>query len=261
MCAGSVLGPLVLTGKAFDIVNKLVNTRFYLSRHYLTKYPLTLFGGQVKGGNGWSVDCSYVYCLMYYRRCFSRFVFCGICGCIADLIRRRQDDALAVVAGLLAAGFTEPFLFNFSFKKFDPPFSWSLFLQPFCKIAKQRDKEKGTFRLLCLKKDSFVICIPDWFEKVRGITTRRKKWITVSGMIAGIFLGGILGMELIHVPSYVIVNKAAVTALEAERIMKSSGSFRKKSVQTACRSPARERIRRYMCLKEALLRWKNTEES
>lgn len=27
-------------------------------------------------------------------------------------------------------------------------------------------------------------------------------------MIAGIFLGGILGMELIHVPSYVIVNKS-----------------------------------------------------
>ena len=32
--------------------------------------------------------------------------FVAYAGCIADLIRRRQDDALAVVAGLLAAGFT-----------------------------------------------------------------------------------------------------------------------------------------------------------
>ena len=68
-------------------------------------------------------------------------------------------------------------------------------------------------------------------------------------------------MELIHVPSYVIVNKSCSDRVGGREDMKSSGSFRKKSVQIACRSPARERIRRYMCLKEALLRWKNTEES
>lgn len=209
VCAlGSVIAPLVLTGKAFDIVNKLVNTRFYLSRHYLTKYPLTLFGGQVQGGNGWSVDCSYVYCLMYYGVVLAVLFFVAYAGCIADLIRRRQDDALAVVAGLLAAGFTEPFLFNFSFKNLTLLFLGAYFYSLFAKLQSKKIRRIGTFRLLCLKKDSFVICIPDWFEKVRGITTRRKKWITVSGMIAGIFLGGILGMELIHVPSYVIVNKS-----------------------------------------------------
>lgn len=208
-CAlGSVIGPLVLTGKAFEIVNKLVNTRFYLSRYYLTNYPLTLFGGQVKGGSGWSIDCSYVYCLMYYGIVLAVLFFTAYAGCIADLIRRRQDDALAVVIGLLAAGFTEPFLFNFSFKNLTLLFLGAYFYRLFAGLRSKKETETGMFRILHLKKDSFAVCIPNWFGNVRGITTGRKKWITVSGIITGILLGGILGIVLIHVPSYVIVNKS-----------------------------------------------------
>ena len=43
---------------------------------------------------------------MYYGVVLAVLFFVAYVGCITDLIRRRQDDALAVVVGLLAAGFT-----------------------------------------------------------------------------------------------------------------------------------------------------------
>jgi hypothetical protein len=84
-----------------------------------------------------------------------------------------------------------------------------------------------------------MICIPDWFGKVRETMTRRKKWITVSGMIAGILLGGILGMELIHVPSYVIVNKSCSDRVGGREDYEIFGELpeeiRADSLQIACR--------------------------
>ena len=145
---------------------------------------------------------------MYYGVVLAVLFFVAYVGCITDLIRRRQDAALAVMVGLLTAGFTEPFLFNFSFKNLTLLFLGAYFYSLFNGLRRKKEKDTGMFRLLRLKRDRFMICIPDWFGKVRETMTRRKKWITVSGMIAGILLGGILGMELIHVPSYVIVNKS-----------------------------------------------------
>ena len=64
----SVAGPLVLKGKLFDIVNKLLNTRLYLSSLFLKKENITLFGNNIGSLTSAvkTMDCSYVYGLIAY---------------------------------------------------------------------------------------------------------------------------------------------------------------------------------------------------
>lgn len=40
----SVLGPVLIKGKLFDIFNKMMNTRWNLSRYFLTEQRISLFG-------------------------------------------------------------------------------------------------------------------------------------------------------------------------------------------------------------------------
>ena len=43
----SVIGPVAVKGRMFDILNKLMNTRWNLSRYFLTHQPITLFGSRL----------------------------------------------------------------------------------------------------------------------------------------------------------------------------------------------------------------------
>lgn len=64
----SVLGPVLIKGKLFDIFNKMMNTRWNLSRYFLTEQRISLFGTRFTDlpDKDYNIDCSYVYILMYY---------------------------------------------------------------------------------------------------------------------------------------------------------------------------------------------------
>lgn len=114
----SVLGPLVLKGKAFAIVNKLLNTRLYLSGLFLKRENISLFGNniglltnQVK-----TMDSSYVYALIAYGVVTFAVIIVGYLYLIHKYIKEQKGMELMMIFALLAAGLTEPFLFNTSYK-------------------------------------------------------------------------------------------------------------------------------------------------
>lgn len=67
LCAGaSILAPVLLKGKAFDLINRLLQTRPYLTRLFLTQYGVSLFGKDLSDlPSVLTLDCSYVNLLVY----------------------------------------------------------------------------------------------------------------------------------------------------------------------------------------------------
>ncbi len=114
----SVAGPLVLKGKLFDIVNKLLNTRLYLSSLFLKKENITLFGNNIGSLTSAvkTMDCSYVYGLIAYGVLFFGSITVGYICLIHKYVIEQRGIELLMVFALLAAGLTEPFLFNTSYK-------------------------------------------------------------------------------------------------------------------------------------------------
>lgn len=110
--------PIVLDGKIEDLLNKILNTRLYIWKCYLTTYVPGIFGTRVyrEGETIMSLDCSYLY-LLYFYGWFLFMVFMGltfwtICRCL----KKGNKKELAIIIGLSIAGIVEPFLYNFSVK-------------------------------------------------------------------------------------------------------------------------------------------------
>lgn len=114
----SMVAPLVLSGKAFEIVNKLLNTRLRLSQIYLMKYPFTWFGTKIADitSSSATMDCSYVYAYVAYGAVAFAVIVSGYGILICKLCREERGAELCIVLACLVAGITEPFLFNTSFK-------------------------------------------------------------------------------------------------------------------------------------------------
>lgn len=205
--AFSILGPVVLKGKLFDLVNKLVNTRFELSRHYLTSQWPALFGTQVSLEGNYTIDCSYVYCLYYYGILFFIVIVTGLFLLIRYLLKKGRNQELAMVLGLVAAGFTEPFLFNLSFKNLIFPLLGELlylYLSGECGFP-ILDKK------ICIIKKEFVYCLQNpknlgqRMSAFHNVLQQNRRVLLAGagiGMIAGIVLAGMVSVE-----PYVVVNK------------------------------------------------------
>ncbi len=114
----SMAAPLLLKGRAFDILNKLLNTRLRLSRIFLTEYPFSLFGRKVADIVTYSatMDCSYVYGYVIYGVIAFTLLVLGYGMIIHKYCKEKRGTELCIILACLIAGITEPFLFNTSFK-------------------------------------------------------------------------------------------------------------------------------------------------
>lgn len=113
----SILGPVMIKGKLFDIFNKILNTRFKLSNYFLTNQSLSLFGNKlIEAPDHYGIDCSYVSCLLLYGILLFGLIMAGYFLLVRQCIRQERRGELAMLAGFFIAGISEPFLFNSSFK-------------------------------------------------------------------------------------------------------------------------------------------------
>lgn len=115
--AFSVVGPLVIKGWLFDIINKALNTRYFLSNYFLTEQPITMLGSRLVVPNyRYTMDCSYVYAFVqlgiipFILICLLYFML------IRDCLKNGRKIELAIILGLCVAGVAEPFMFNLSYK-------------------------------------------------------------------------------------------------------------------------------------------------
>lgn len=110
--------PILLKGRAFDIVNKLLNTRLSLSKWFLENQPVKLLGVNTTSivTAVRTMDNSYVFALITYGIIFFLWIICVYFRGIYRKTKEQDGIALCVILSCLIAGLTEPFLFNTSFK-------------------------------------------------------------------------------------------------------------------------------------------------
>ena len=204
----AILGPVTLKGRIFELVNKAVNTRFELSRHYLTSLRPTLFGTRVNIEGNYTIDCAYVHCLYYYGIVLFVLFMVGFFLLIKYLLKKERNHELAMVLGLIAAGFTEPFLFNFSFKNLILPLlgEWL-----FVYLAKEGKTAWTNKKFQLMKKDFRY----EWKE-TKILQKIKRRWkslinqygkLLATGVLAGMIMGLIFGSIYVHAEPYVVVNK------------------------------------------------------
>ena len=110
--------PILLKGKAFIVVNKILNTRLELSKWFLENLPIRLFGNDTTKAVTAvrTMDNSYVFALITYGLLFVFFMVIAYLGIIYRKTKEQDGMALCLILSCLIAGLTEPFLFNTSFK-------------------------------------------------------------------------------------------------------------------------------------------------
>ena len=110
--------PVLLKGKAFSIVNKILNTRLELSKWFLENLPVRFLGNDTTEAVTAvrTMDNSYVFALITYGLLFVIFMAIAYFRIIYKKTREQDGMALCLILSCLIAGLTEPFLFNTSFK-------------------------------------------------------------------------------------------------------------------------------------------------
>lgn len=114
-----IAGPFLTHGKVFDFFNDLLSTRFALVKMFFTDFKLSLFGTAARYENTTAhltLDSSFAYMLMLYGIVAFALFMAGYVLIIHRFIRRGRKKELAIVLAVCAAGITEQFLFNLSFK-------------------------------------------------------------------------------------------------------------------------------------------------
>lgn len=114
----SILGPILFTGKLYELCDKLVHHRFVLSNFYLTTERLSILGHRLEftPDSNRSIDCSYVYLLVHCGIVIFALFCLVYIFFIHNCIRNHKYKELSVTIILIVAGITEPFLFNTSYK-------------------------------------------------------------------------------------------------------------------------------------------------
>lgn len=109
-------GNLDSNGKAFQLLNNVLNQRLLASRIYLEYNELTFFGKRIFNSHGFALDNSYVTLIIYGGVFLFGIVSAGYMFTIHYEMKNRDWNNLGLVLAFSIAGVIEPFLFNFSFK-------------------------------------------------------------------------------------------------------------------------------------------------
>ena len=207
----SVVGPLIIQGKLFDIFNKILNTRFELSKYFLTTQKLGLFGTASFDvpDSSYNLDCSYVNVLFYHGIVLSLCMFVGYVLLIRYLYKGNRRSELAITLGIVIAGVSEPFLVNTSYKNLS-----FLFMGEMLFAMTERYNAKWTrlgkmFALLPVGEHLCVMqkehSLSMWMrikETVRRVCHQYKKCLIVAALVS--FLATAVGyMTILEHPDSV----------------------------------------------------------
>lgn len=214
----SLVLPLVLQGKAFDILNKLMNTRTIQSRYYLTEESITMFGSGLKLNNAINtMDNSFLFAFMTYGVVTFIIIMVAYAILVGKYTQEKKNRELAVIATLLIAGLSEPFLFNTSFKNISLLFMGGL-------LFAEGKSKKGFLagKLHLLKDNSKELEIPVngflsvWRNIKNNFINNRGK-IIVSAAAIGILWAAIFGFTA-KLPSQIIVPRSLCDSVDQESI-------------------------------------------
>lgn len=171
-------------------LNQILNTRIYLAYQFLMPEYMSPFGVKTADvvQSTMTMDNSYVWGLINYGVIPFILLMCAYLILIADYTRKQKTRELVIIVCFVAAGFTEPLLFNTSFKNISLPFLGELLYR-----QKEGEKEYALFpalpRTVEIPLPDWLTDIPKWPEKIAGLGRAYKKQ-----MFAGILAGALVGI-------------------------------------------------------------------
>lgn len=111
------IGPFLLSDKLFSVVDILTNYRFMMAKNVFGVYPPNFFGhSEDIHALSYNLDSSYAY-LLYYSGIIA-FGFFGLSYLLTslNLMKRRNQQGVALMMGVGISGITEQYVGNLSFK-------------------------------------------------------------------------------------------------------------------------------------------------
>lgn len=128
----SLIVPVVLDGKAFQILNKLLNTRLGLAKYYLKPEYITPFGIRVANitSETLTMDNSYLFAFITYGYIPFAIICLATVYVIYRYVKNEKYIEVLIFAAIAVGGLTEPFLYNTSFKNLTFLFMGALLFEP-----------------------------------------------------------------------------------------------------------------------------------
>ena len=208
----SIIFPIILEGKAFEIADKIFNNRIHLARHFLTLENMSLFGNNLAAitTDVITMDNAYIFALVTYGIPIFLLICAGYLTIVSSYVKQKKNIELAMICCLLLAGITEPFLFNTSFKNLTLLFiGEGLF-------AALRDKEEGRKETAILKNWDKEIAIP--LHGLRKMEEGlRNMWCAYKSVILGIGTAAAFGLSILTGIFYQV--RPEVLAVQKENLL------------------------------------------
>lgn len=214
----SLVLPVILKGKAFDLLNKLMNTRMMQSKRYLTEEKITLFGSRLSLTNAINtMDNSYLFAFMTYGVITFGIIAAAYFLLIHKCVKEQKKRELAMIVTLLITGLSEPFLFNTSFKNISLLFLGGLLFQG-------KAPQGGVWgRTICfLKNGNRTMQIPvgkgkeNW-RKLRACAIEKGALLAAGAVIGAVLWAGIFSLTA-DIPDKIIVPRQLCDSVEQESI-------------------------------------------
>lgn len=195
----SVLGPVIIKGRAFELIDKALSTRFTLSHYYLTTQPITWFGTKdfVLADTSIVLDCSYVYALMHYGIVFFLMMSIALSAVVIWLMRGNRKKELAIALGIVIAGITEPFLSNTSYKNIA-----FIFVAEYLFMILERLKSKDQFSIGKVAEKTLRVNCSSCLKiknDIKSVIVKRKWTIIVIACLM-IAIGALGYKAVVHYP-------------------------------------------------------------
>lgn len=180
-------------GEIVQKLNLMVNTRIRLAGLFLKPEYFSLFGVDISEAikNTVAIDNSYVWGYINYGLIPFAFIMFGYFALSFHSTYKQRTRELVILVCFLGAGWTEPLLFNTSFKNFTLIFLGSLLF-----VQKEGAKEYCLFPHMQRTIAIPFARLPDrLFATVHGIWNRCKVKIagwSIAGMVLGLILCALL---------------------------------------------------------------------
>lgn len=203
----SMVAPIVLDGQAFEIVNKLMNTRLALSRWFLVNQPVQLWGTDTTKlvTSLRTMDNSYVFAWITYGLIFFVIMIAAYFALVFQKVHERDGIALSLILTCLIAGVTEPFLFNTSFKNITLIFIGNFLFEN--RLMQNENKVP----LLGKYDKEILICGPDLkliLKSIKEAVTGHEVRLTLISVFAGILVSSICFLSTKMPERYIIPRTA-----------------------------------------------------
>lgn len=180
-------------------LNRLLNTRIWLAEQFLKSEYRSLFGADISQlvSSSMTMDNSYVWCYINYGLIPTILILLAYFGLLFYDTHKQRTLELVILVSFLAAGWTEPLLFNTSFKNIT-----LVFLGEFLFLQKEGTQEYSLLPQAFgrwLEIEIPLAALPDiFFFRVRTYYRAHKGRIwgaAVTGMLLGVLLCGLFHRE------------------------------------------------------------------